>query len=123
VRPRVERPVIALVDVGAVAYDSEWFAIDTFGLNDATIARTGRRDGSTILSRDPTILVVLSAEEANFVAHLPWEAPLVNEAERQGFRVLGNFEFAPDYYLRVLAKGNDLDCGQLGCQALPEEHR
>jgi len=61
IKGRLDSPRIALLDAGAVAYYSRWNVIDTFGLNDAHIALHGRGDAAYVLSKEPHLIVVVSA--------------------------------------------------------------
>jgi arabinofuranosyltransferase len=94
-----KRPTVALVDVGAVAYVSGWDAIDTFGLNDVHIARSGRHDPEYVKSRDPDMVVFISQTPDRLVPHLKWEKDIHDAFVACGYTPAGTYHFADDYYL------------------------
>lgn len=96
---------IALLDVGAVAYVSGWAVVDTFGLNDAYIARRGRGDAEYVLAQDPEVIVVVSRSAERYEAVFPYEESLVVASLASGFVSVRSFEFVPDYHLWVFARG------------------
>lgn len=95
---------IALLDVGAIGYFADWHTIDTFGLNDAHVALTRRRDTSYVLTQRPDLLVVVSAEPHRYKEVFEWETPLYQAARAQNYQYLCEYEFEPDYLLQVLAR-------------------
>lgn len=106
IRARVERPVVATLDSGAIAYFSGWTVIDTWGLNDPEIAlaASGKgRDADAILARDPAVVIVISQHGDRFVPHFDFEGPLHERALAKGFRLVSTWAFLPDYHLWVLA--------------------
>lgn len=105
-RPSSSPPTVALVDVGAVAYVSGWRTIDTFGLNDAHIARTGRHDAEYVRSQDPEVVVFVSKRPDALVpvATLEWEQPMHEEFVARGFTRFATYRFADDYFLIALAR-------------------
>lgn len=103
-RPHVSRPVVALLDVGAVAYYSDWYVVDTFGLNEARVALSRRSDVVHVFSYRPELVVLVSGAPDRFAPLFDWEVPLHAEALRRGFRPLTSYTFLPDYHLRVLAR-------------------
>ncbi len=106
IRPRVERPIVATLDAGAIGYFSGWTVIDTWGLNDPEIALAAAgkgRDADAILARDPAVVIVISAQRDTFVPQFAFEGPLYQRALAGGFRHLSTYEFLPDYFLWVLA--------------------
>lgn len=103
-RLAVVRPTIALLDVGALAYYSEWFAIDTFGLNDARVALSRRADRAYVFAQQPELLVVVSQVGERYEPVFEWEAPLYADALARGYSEVATYEFLPDYHLLVLAR-------------------
>jgi arabinofuranosyltransferase len=103
-KARAPRPVIAMLDVGVVAYYSDWKVIDTFGLNDERVALSKRTDLAYVFSHEPELLVLVSLVPDQFEAVFDWEVGLAREAERRGYRAVRSYPFESDYHLRVLAK-------------------
>lgn len=105
-RPTSPPPTVALVDVGAVAYVSGWRTIDTFGLNDAHIARTGRHDAEYVWSQDPEVVVFVSKQPDVLVpvATLEWEKPMLDDFLARGFTRFATYRFADDYFLLAFAR-------------------
>jgi hypothetical protein len=93
------RSTIALVDVGAVAYYSDWRTIDTYGLNDVHIATTGAHDATYVFSQNPEVVVFISQQPDRMVPHLAFEGPLHAATVAAGFVPMGSYPFAPDYHL------------------------
>lgn len=104
VTDRVERPVVASLDCGAIAYHSRWSVVDTWGLNDPTIATTGRRDAEHVLAQRPEVVIVISAERDRFVPHFEHEQALWDRSRALGLEHVASFEFLPDYHLFALAR-------------------
>lgn len=100
----VLHPTIALLDVGAVAYYSEWTAVDTYGLNDQRVALSARSDIDYVFARRPELLVVVSGEAERYTPLFAWEEPLHRRALERGFRPLCSYRFLDDYHLLLLAK-------------------
>ena len=89
-------PVLALPDAGAIPYYSDWSTIDTVGLNEPHIARTGDRTPAYILSQRPDLVIFNSKSRKQFEPRLPWDQALYDAAHRAGMetiRVIG-----PDFY-------------------------
>ena len=99
----MENPILAIADAGAVPYYSGWETVDTFGLNDPHIARTGDHSPAYVFSRRPTVVVLISVRRAVFQAQLPWEQALYAECLRRGLAPAAVLEFAPAYHLWVMA--------------------
>ncbi len=97
-------PVLALGDAGAVPYYSAWRTIDTFGLNDPAIATTNSHAASYILAQKPDVVALLSSDERQFKAKLPWEDELYRACLREGLTPLRVLWFASGHYLWVLAR-------------------
>jgi hypothetical protein len=93
---------IAIDDAGAVPYLSGWAAIDTFGLNDPAIARTGTHDATRVLARRPDVLVLISAGRDRFQPGFAREAALYADATRAGYRMAATLRFGETYYLWVM---------------------
>lgn len=95
---------IALLDVGAVAYYSDWFTIDTYGLNDRRVALSRRTDIDYVFSHRPEVVVVVSAVADAYTPVFDWEQPLYERAVAAGYRRWKSYEFLPDYHLLALTK-------------------
>lgn len=111
--------VLAIADAGAVPYYSGWETVDTFGLNDPHIARTGDHSAAYVFSRRPSLVVLLSWRSDVFQARLPWEQGLFTECVRRGMTLVGVLEFASGYYLWLMAApdgpaANALQAGRAG---------
>lgn len=104
VRDQVARPLLASLDCGAIPYYSGWITLDTYGLNDATIARAGRGDAAYVLAQDPEVLILVSSQRDTFSPQFAWEQPLYDGARARGLERAAAFEFMPDYHLWVLTK-------------------
>jgi arabinofuranosyltransferase len=102
VRSQVPRPLIALLDCGAIPYYSGWETLDTYGLNDPTIAATGRRDPDYVFRQEPAVLVVISTDHDAFEPLFEWERPLLDRSAQRGFVHAATYEFLPNYFLWVL---------------------
>jgi hypothetical protein len=97
---------LAISDAGAVPYFSRWWTLDLVGLNDATIATTGRRDPAWVLAQRPDV-VVLASPRSDRVEPWdwnPWEPDLYDACVAAGFVRVGLRRFADDYWLWVLAR-------------------
>lgn len=114
-RMAVLRPTIALLDVGAVAYYSEWFTIDTFGLNDAHVALTRRRDVPYVFSYEPELVVVVSEQASRYVEVFDWETPIHASALERGYTQRCSYRFLDDYHLLVLVKPGSVMNNLLSC--------
>ncbi len=104
-------PRLVVADAGAIPYYSDWWVLDSFGLNDREIARTGVRDLSYIYGASPDAVVILSRSAQTIDLRLGWEGPIAAEAQRLGYKVGGIYEFgAPHarpfggYYLWLLMR-------------------
>jgi arabinofuranosyltransferase len=97
---------LVISDAGAVPYFSRWWTLDLVGLNDATIATTGRRDPAWVLAQNPDVVVLASPS----VDHIEpwdwntWEPALFDACIAAGFVRVGVRRFADDYWLWVLAR-------------------
>jgi arabinofuranosyltransferase len=123
VRERIDRPVLAALDVGAIAYRSRWTVIDTWGLNEPEIALGARRDAAAILARDPEVVIVVSSTPDRFVPHFEHERALWKGARARGYVEAGRFEFLPDYHLFTLARAEGVAHGALRRARLAIETR
>ncbi|UJR79530.1 hypothetical protein [Sandaracinus amylolyticus] len=99
----IDRPVVAALDVGAIAYFSQWTVLDTWGLNEPRIARTGRRDAEPVLAESPSVVIVVSSRADRFAPHFEHEQALWDGARARGMTQVARFEFLPDYQLLALA--------------------
>ncbi len=109
----ISRPqdhLLAIGDAGAVPYYSRWRTIDTFGLNDRVIARSGKHDSAYVLDQQPDLLVLISSSQDEFRARLEWEVGLLGDARARGMKRVGVVTYLPgSYYLWLLAKpGSDV---------------
>jgi len=118
-RMAVLRPTIALLDVGAVAYYSEWLTIDTFGLNDARVALSRRGDVPYVFAQHPELVVVVSAEAERYVEVFDFEAPIYATARERGYAPLCSYRFLDDYHLLVLTRPGSVLRDSLHCARLP----
>jgi len=96
-------PKLAIGDAGAVPYYSNWYTIDTYGLNDKYIALSRKHDPNYILSQKPDILVLISKDKDVFKPHLSWEQTLYEESLKCGMIKIKTLTFNPkSYYLWIL---------------------
>ena len=101
---------LVISDAGAVPYVSRWWTLDLVGLNDATVATTGRRDPAWVLAQNPDV-VVLASPRTDRVEPWdwnPWEPSLYDACISAGFVRVGLRRFADDYWLWVLARPDSL---------------
>jgi len=96
--------VIALLDVGAVAYRSDFRVIDTYGLNDARVALSRRSDVAYVFAQQPDLVVVISERPDAAVPVFAWEAPILQMAHARGFTPVASYPFEHDYHLRLYAR-------------------
>jgi arabinofuranosyltransferase len=108
---------IALLDVGAVAYGSNFRVIDTYGLNDRAAALSRRTDVAYVFAQRPDLVVAVSERPDRLVAVFPWEVPIVEAAEREHFRPVASYPFEHDYHLRVYARDGSPLAKALAAQA------
>lgn len=101
-----EEALLAMGDCGLAPFSSRWRTLDTFGLNDADIARLypprDDRYARLVFDRKPDVLVLISFERDVFRPHLAWEQLLLDEARARGFQALEPLAFAPEYHLWLL---------------------
>ena len=107
-------PVIAIADAGAVPYYSRLDIIDTFGLNNPNIAMRVRGDQSTdrsdfVLSRTPTVVVLISNNEDAFDSPLLYENALYRSSVERGFSRHVTLVFQKNYYLWVMWRPDSQD--------------
>ena len=119
IRQNAGAATIALLDVGATSYYGEWFTIDTYGLNDAHVALTQRKDVSYVFERAPELVVVVSAASGRYQEVFDFEAPIHRAAIARGYRFACDYRFLADYYLHVLVRpgsrlGAELSCATPG---------
>jgi hypothetical protein len=101
---------LAISDAGAVPYFSRWWTLDLVGLNDATIATTGRHDPAWVLAQQPDV-VVLASPRGDRVEPWDWnswEPALYDACVAAGFVRVGLRRFADDYWLWVLARPDSI---------------
>jgi hypothetical protein len=94
--------ILALSDAGAVPYLSGWETIDTLGLNDPHIARTGH-DPAYVLAKKPDLVVLISKDPNRFVPALAWEKDLHDACVAAGMRKIGSLG-DPGYRLWLMAR-------------------
>src|SRR5690606_10804923 len=102
-RGQLERPVLATLDSGALAYHSKWHVVDTWGLNNPDAVHGTARSVESVFAAQPTALVVVSARADRFEPHFEYERALWEAAHERGFEHLVSYEFLPDYHLFLLA--------------------
>ena len=97
---------LVISDAGAVPYFSRWWTLDLIGLNEASIATTGRRDPAWVLAQQPDVVVLASPRTDRVEAWdwNPWEPALYDACLAAGFERVGLRRFADDYWLWVLAR-------------------
>jgi hypothetical protein len=101
--------IFVIGDAGAVPYASGWETLDSFGLNEPSIATTGRHDPEPILARKPGLIVLISNSPVHMDPPLAWEKDLYDAALARGFALAGTLEFAPTYHLWLMARpGSEL---------------
>jgi hypothetical protein len=103
---KAERRVIALLDVGVVAYATNWTVIDTYGLNDARVALSRRGDVAHVFGQHPDLLVLVSKRADTFVAEYPWEVALAQAAAGEDFVWVRSYPFEADYHLALYARAD-----------------
>jgi arabinofuranosyltransferase len=100
---------LAISDAGAVPYLSRWWTLDMIGLNDASIATTGRRDPASVLAYRPDVVVLVSRQRDRFESAewSRWESPLFDACVATGFVSVGvPRHFADNYWLWVMARAD-----------------
>jgi arabinofuranosyltransferase len=95
---------VALLDVGAIGYYADWYTIDTFGLNDAHVALSQRKDIEYVLAKQPDLLIVVSRLSGRYAELFEWETPLYQSARARGYLPTCEYKFDPNYYLQVLMR-------------------
>ncbi|HEX5656275.1 MAG TPA: hypothetical protein VFX59_03730 [Polyangiales bacterium] len=108
---------VAMLDVGAVGYFADWNTLDTFGLNDAHVALTQRKDVAYVFAKRPELIVLISKVPRSFDPLFPWEAPLYPEAIRLGYRYLCDYSFDAGYFLQLYARDADHSRDEVICRA------
>jgi hypothetical protein len=94
------RPVLAISDAGAVPYYSKWHVIDTRGLNNAHIARSGGHDPEYVLSQSPDLVVIVSRRVNPVVPIVPWQDDLYQACLSAGLQVIRSYGNLP--YVQVV---------------------
>ena len=79
------RPVLAIGDAGVVPYYSEWESIDTAGLNERLTDIEGPPDVSTVVARNPD-LVVLNSLDRRSPMMTERQLALYHACEKDGMR-------------------------------------
>lgn len=98
--------LLAIGDAGAVPYYSNWQTLDTFGLNDRTIALNVRASYDTkyVTTKNPALLVLISKNQTMFDSPLQHESLLYAECLTEGYLKAGSVRFGQDYYLWLMVK-------------------
>jgi arabinofuranosyltransferase len=97
-------PVIALCDAGIIPYYSEWRTIDFCGLNNASLALSGKHNPEQVLSQNPDLVVLVSRKADSYEERFPGEQALYTSSSEKGMRRMKTLTFLPDaYYLWVMA--------------------
>ncbi len=87
--------VLAIGDAGAAPYYAGWRTIDTFGLNDRTIALSGH-DPGYVFSHNPDVVVLISQGADEFTPRLEWEQALYEACRQHGLAKIAVVPF--NYY-------------------------
>ena len=112
--PWKSHPVIVIADAGTVPYYSRLETIDSFGLNDAFIATHFHGDRSDyVLSRNPTLVVLISRSRDTFEACVPYENALFKSCVKNGYSRRTAFCFCDTYYLWTMWRPNSPDTPML----------
>lgn len=101
IREQVAHPTLALMDVGAVGYYSDWTVIDMAGLNDTLLARRVV-DPEYVLSRRLQVLVVISMDSTKFLPFFAADEETFELAIKMGFEHVWTSTFKKGYYLWVV---------------------
>lgn len=96
-------PLLAMGDAGAAPYYSGWRTIDTYGLNDPTIAVSGDHDPAYVLQQVPDVLVLLSRRSETFEPLLEWEQQLYDASIRAGFQHQTTLMFDSEFHLWIFS--------------------
>jgi arabinofuranosyltransferase len=102
----MDSPLLAVGDAGAVPYYSGWQTIDTLGLNDPIIATSGTRNADYVLDQAPDVVVLISADDEEFLPHLYWEEGLYRGAIERGMSRVTTFRFTSIFYLSSTSPSN-----------------
>ncbi|HMD83420.1 MAG TPA: hypothetical protein VKO18_01825 [Terriglobia bacterium] len=102
-RPADHTPVIAMSDIGAVAYYSGWRVVDLLAINEPHLALTGRVDPQYVLSQNPDVIVLTSRKTGEFEPCWFFDEPLYLASLARGMRKMKTLPFQPDYNLWILA--------------------
>lgn len=94
---------IAIGDVGAVAYVSNWNVLDLYGLNDRHLA-SAANDEQYVYDCHPDVIVLASETEARFEARSELEARLYSAPELEAYSEIKKLRFGSHYFLWVFAK-------------------
>jgi arabinofuranosyltransferase len=100
---------LAIADAGLVPYVSGWRTIDLLGLNDRHLALAHGPDPAYVLSQQPDVVVIASAERDRIVP-AAWDGSSVavaNACQADGMRLVSRLRFDDHYYLLVLAHPED----------------
>ncbi len=113
IREESARPVLAVLDSGAIAFYSRWDVIDTWGLNEPVIATSGMRDADYVFRQSPSVVIVVSSSPLEFQPHFDYEQAIFEGGPAQDLEHVATFEFTPDYHLFVLAHPESIEARTL----------
>lgn len=99
-------PVLAISDAGATPYYSGWTTVDTYGLNNRTIALSGDHDPADVLAQNPAVVVVFSHRPGELDPPLGWERDLYAASVAAGMARIKVIRVYQTYYMWVLAYEN-----------------
>ena len=115
----VEFPVVAIGDAGALPYYSHWKTIDTYGLNDNEIARSGKHDPNYVLAMKPDLIVLISSKSDRFEPRLEWERALCQSSLAQGYVRAKSVQFHVGYYLWLMVRPDSVVDERLKAWTVP----
>lgn len=106
IKPPGSDPLLATAEAGLIPYVSGWRTIDTYGLNDLTIALTWKHDPEFVLSQHPDLVIVSSKTDTVFIPEggFEFEKALLERCLQQGMVKVGSVLFEEGYYLWLLAR-------------------
>ncbi|NNM51353.1 MAG: hypothetical protein HKM02_03900 [Pseudomonadales bacterium] len=105
---------IALGDAGSVPYFSDWYAVDTYGLNSNEVA-LGRwhhhYPDQVIMSREPDVLVLISSSGHTLATpdEIAYEQLLYRDALERNYHFIGLLRFNSGYYLWLYGRNSNLE--------------
>lgn len=106
-----ERFILAVGDAGAIPYYSGWYTIDTYGLNNRTIAYRrwhGNYEVLDIFRKFPDLIILLSKSIEKFDPLIDHERFIQVELNNYGYNKIVTLKFNEEYYLWIYAKNDSL---------------